>query len=131
MGDLKRSIRIKEELISDIERIASARGATTTQVINDALALYRDYYYTKEKATVIPEETVKVLQASLDLLEQRLNRKTNTVLSELAIQQCIMARIIADGLEVNPMALDEYRRQAVNYLKEGNQVFRMTPDLFE
>ena len=118
-------------MLSDIEKVAAERNTTVTQIINDALMLYRDYYYAKEKATVIPEETVRILQSSLNLLEQRLNRKTNTLLSELAIQQCVMGRVIENGLEVNPLVLEEYRRDAIHYLKEGNQVFKLTPDMFE
>lgn len=131
MPDIKRSFRIEEQLLQDMEGIASERHATTTQVVSDALRLYRDYYYTQSKATVIGEESVKAIQATVNLLEQRLNQKTNSVLSELAIQQYILNCLVANGLEVNPLVLPEYRKQAVEYLRSNNAVFRLTQDALE
>ena len=53
------------------------------------------------------------------------NGTEKRVLSELAIQQAILCQVIAHELEVNPRALDNYRRAAVEYLKMNDRVFRL------
>ena len=73
----------------------------------------------------ITESVKRTVLASVNLMESRLNNRTNKVLSELAIQQAILRQVIAHELEVNPRALDNYRRAAVEYLKMNDRVFRL------
>ena len=50
---------------------------------------------------------------------------------ELAIQQAIICQVLAHELEINPRALDNYRRAAVEYLKMNDRVFRLEDILEE
>ena len=80
----------------------------------------------------IGNESVKrTFLASVNLMETRLNNRTNKVLSELAIQQAIICQVLAHELEINPRALDNYRRAAVEYLKMNDRVFRLEDILEE
>lgn len=78
-----------------------------------------------DKATLINEEIISILQASIALLEQNINNKTNRVLSELAIQNAIQNMILASELEVSGIDTDSYRKKAVEFLKTNNRVLRL------
>lgn len=73
----------------------------------------------------IPDQFVRQVNASLRLLEKRQNAKTNQVLSELAIQECILTFIIASNTNIPADALAMYRQKAVEFLRLNNRVFRM------
>lgn len=123
---VRKTIRIDEKLANDLTNIVDEERKSENQVIEEALKLYRDFHYMSDKATVINEEILKLNKASLDLLEYRINNKTNQVLSELAIQTCIQNLIIANSLDVSPLDLDEYRRQAVEFLRNNNRVLKLS-----
>jgi predicted transcriptional regulator len=121
----KRTIRMNDDLAADVSRIAKENNKSENSVVEDALKFYRDYIYMKGKATIISDEILRVQKAGLDLLEQRVNHKTNQVLSELAIQVCILEQIIAGSLQVDPLLLPDYRRRAMEFLRTNNRVFRL------
>ena len=121
----KRTIRMNDDLAADVSRIAKENNQSENSVVEDALKFYRDYVYMKGKATIISDEILRVQKAGLDLLEQRVNHKTNQVLSELAIQVCILEQIIAGSLQVDPLLLPDYRRRAMEFLRTNNRVFRL------
>lgn len=114
-----------DKLASDIPQMAKANNSSENALIETALKFYRDYMYMKDKATIINEEILKINKAGLDLLEQRVNNKTNQVLSELAIQMSIMTQVIAGSLQIDPLQLPEYRKKAVEFLRANNRVFRL------
>lgn len=105
--------------------IADKENCTETAVIENAIRYYRDYLYVQNDGAFITESVKRTVLASVNLMESRLNNRTNKVLSELAIQQAILCQVIAHELEVNPRALDNYRRAAVEYLKMNDRVFRL------
>lgn len=78
-----------------------------------------------ETAAFVPDQFVRQVNASLRLLEKRQNAKTNQVLSELAIQECILTFIIASNTNIPADALAMYRQKAVEFLRLNNRVFRM------
>lgn len=122
---VKRSIRLNEKTAENLSRIAKEKNCSETQVIESALKWYSDYVYMQEHATIIPQEIVKVLQSTVALMEQRVNNKSNQVLSALAIETCTMQQIIAGSLDVDKNAVQQYRKNATDYLKANQRVFRM------
>lgn len=123
---MAKTLRIYDDkLASDIPQMAKANNSSENALIETALKFYRDYMYMKDKATIINEEILKINKAGLDLLEQRVNNKTNQVLSELAIQMSIMTQVIAGSLQIDPLQLPEYRKKAVEFLRANNRVFRL------
>lgn len=122
---IRKTIRVDEKLIDDITNIANQSNMSENATIETALKFYRDYLFMKDKATIINEEILRVNKAGLDLLEQKINHKTNQVLSELSIQVCILSQIIAGSLEVDPLLLPEYRKKAMEFLKANNRVLRL------
>lgn len=79
----------------------------------------------ENKATVINDEILNIMQASNALLLQQINNKTNRVISELAIQNAVQNSILANELDVDSVRLDNYRKQAVEFLKTNNRVLRL------
>lgn len=124
-GRLARAYRISDEAVEMLKAIANKENCTDTAVIENAIRCYRDYLYVQNDGAFISESVKRTFVASVNLMEKRLNNRTNRVLSELAIQQAILGQVIAHELEVNPRALDDYRRAAVEYLKINDRVFRL------
>ena len=122
---VKKTYNLNSTLVKDIDAIAKAQGTSNTAVIEKAIRLYRDYVYMGEKATYLPEQIRQTFHAELAMLEQRQNAKTNKLLSELAIQEGIIAQILASELEIDLEVLSVYRRRAVEALKASNRVFRL------
>ena len=97
----KKTYNLDARLVKDVEAIAQAQATSNTAVIEKAIRLYRDYIYLEEKATFLPEQIQKTFRSELAMLEQRQNVKINKLLSELAIQEGIIAQILANELEVD------------------------------
>ncbi|MCI9642467.1 MAG: ribbon-helix-helix protein, CopG family [Eubacterium sp.] len=119
------TIRIPDELHSDITALAKESGASLNYIVEQALKYYRDKRYMDDKATFVSEEMLNIIQANNALLEQQINNKANRVLSELAIQNAIQNMILANELEVNDLDADSYRKKAIEFLKTNNRVFRL------
>lgn len=124
-GRVARAYRISDETVETLKAIADKENCTETAVIENAIRYYRDYLYVQNDGAFITESVKRTVLASVNLMESRLNNRTNKVLSDLAIQQAILCQVIAHELEVNPRALDNYRRAAVEYLKMNDRVFRL------
>ena len=124
-GRVARAYRISDETVETLKAIADKENCTETAVIENAIRYYRDYLYVQTDGAFISERVKRTVLASVNQMESRLNNRTNKVLSELAIQQAILCQVIAHELEVNPRALDNYRRAAVEYLKMNDRVFRL------
>ena len=124
----KKTYNLDARLVKDVEAMAQAQATSNTAVIEKAIRLYRDYIYLEEKATFLPEQIQKTFRSELAMLEQRQNVKINKLLSELAIQEGIIAQILANELEVDLEMMPVYRRRAVEALRASNRVFRLDGD---
>lgn len=122
---MKITIRIPDELHADISVIAKESGASLNFVVEQALKYYRDKRYMEEKATIINQEIINIIQASNALLLQQINNKTNRVLSELAIQNAIQNMILESELDVSDIDADKYRKKAIEFLRTNNRVLRL------
>lgn len=122
---MKITIRIPDELHTDISAIAKESGASLNFVVEQALKYYRDKRYMEEKATIINQEIINIIQASNALLLQQINNKTNRVLSELAIQNAIQNMILESELDVSDLDADKYRKKAIEFLRTNNRVLRL------
>lgn len=130
-GRVARAYRISDETVETLKAIADKENCTETAVIENAIRYYKDYLYMQGDGAFINESVKRTFLASVNLMETRLNNRTNKVLSELAIQQAIICQVLAHELEINPRALDNYRRAAVEYLKMNDRVFRLEDILEE
>ncbi len=119
------TLRLPDELYNDAAEIAKDKGTSINYVIEQAVKYFRDKRYMEDKATLINEEILKIIQANNALLSQQINNKSNRVLSELAIQNAIQNFILASELDVDAVKIDNYRKQAVEFLKTNNRVFRL------
>lgn len=125
MGNVKRTYKLDEDVVAAATALAGAKHTSVTAVINEAVRYYRDFVYMEDKASYIPQQFVQQINAILDLREKRQNAKTNQVLSELAIQECIIAFVLANNIEIAPQEIDLYRKKAVDFLRINNRVFRL------
>ena len=126
---MKRSVRIDDTLCQDIDQIAQAENKATNQIIIEALKLYRDYYHLQNKATFINEQIIGITQAIADRAIQQINARGYKILSELVIQQSIIAQILASELEITDSDLAAYRLRAVEVLKHSQRLIRLDSEV--
>lgn len=124
-SSLKTSVRIDEKVNADYDKMADESKLSKTYHVNAALALYRDVYYSKNKATFLNDNILTTMQGMIDSMEHRLNNRTNQLLSELAIQQAVIAQVLGDSLDVKGDQLAEYRKKAVDYIKVNQRILRL------
>lgn len=122
---VKRSIRLSSKVADSVEQIAHEKHMSSNQVIETALKLYSDYVYMQEHATIIPQEIVRILQSTVAMAEQRINNKTNQVLSALAIETGTLELVIANSLDVDPQDLKKYRQNTIDFQKANQRIFRL------
>lgn len=125
MSRTKSSVRIEENLDKDFDRLTQETGKTKTDLINDALRLYRDSYYMKNKASFLNENILDMVRGLTDRMEMKINHKSNQLISELCIELCIMEQVLAASIQVDSESIAEYRKTAVEFLKTNQRVFRM------
>ena len=121
----KKTYRVSAETKESIETIVEKENCTETAVVENAIRYYKDYLYMQNESTFLSEDIKRTIQASNNLLEKRLNNRTNKLLSELAIQEAILCQVIARDLDVSPRALGDYRKAAVEWLQMNDRVFRL------
>ena len=112
-------------LKKSVEVLAEERSCTQSQIFENALRLYMDKVYMEEKATVINDELLQAVKSVAQLSEAKINAKTNQVLSSLAIEVGVMNQILAQSLQVSPLAVEQYRKNVVEFLRANNRVLRM------
>ena len=122
---MKRSIRIEDDLLRDIQNIAEEEHKSINQVISDALKYYRDYHYMQRKATLINDQILGIVKAVTNTAIQQINARGYQILSELAIQQGITAAVLANNLEIDRNELSVYRLQAVEALKNSQRLISL------
>ncbi len=122
---VKRSIRLSLKVADSVEQIAHEKHMSSNQVIENALKLYSDYVYMQEHATIIPQEIVRILQSTVAMAEQRINNKTNQVLSALAIETGTLEQVIANSLDVDLQDLKKYRQNTIDFQKANQRIFRL------
>lgn len=118
-------VKVADTVHTDISAIAKEKNSSVTEVVVEALKVYRDYRYMADRATIINEEILKIVQANINLLLKEINNKSNRVLSEVAIQSAIQNMIICSELDVAASDLERYRKQAVDFLQSSNRVLRL------
>lgn len=121
----KLSIRVEDEIIDDITKLAEEQNTSLNNTIIEALKLYRDKKYMTEKASILNREILEIIDGQRKLLSTTINNKTNKLLSELAIQSAIQNQILCAELDVNPVQLDEYRKSAIEFLQIQNRILRL------
>ena len=120
-----RTIRVDDKILTAVDALAAERGCSANQMIEEALKLYRDLDFTQNNATFLNEAVLRVIQAGQERLKEDINRKTNQLLSELAIQVCILNQVIGLNLQIPAGQLDSYRIAAVEHLKTKQRILRL------
>lgn len=129
MAEKSIRLRISETLLKDLDGIAEDSGKSRNDVILNACKMYRDYTYMETKASLLPEHILRSMQATITGLEERLNNKSNQLLSTMAIEIYIIEHILAAELEIEADDIISYRRDAVEVMKRNNRIFRMDETL--
>lgn len=115
--------RLEESVVSDIYKIAEETQAKPAFIVSQALKQYAENYHLKQKSSFISSEIIESQKSMVDLLEHRINNRANQLLSSLAIQQFIICKVLAESLEISPDALEYYRKQGVEFMRENNRIF--------
>ncbi len=119
---IKKTWDVDRTACEALEQIAQEESRNVTAVVNEALKYYADRYYLENKATMLPNDILAAMRSTVNLLEHRLDNRANQLLSSMAIQMFIVNRILGESLELTPEALEQYRVQAVEFIKANNRL---------
>lgn len=125
MNGIRKNLLMSDDEAKMLKELADKLNCSEAEVIRQALANYKDRIYLEQEATFLTEDIKRTCVASNEMLERRINRRTNKLLSELAIQQAILAQIMSHDLGISPRQIEEYRKNAVTIMQEDNRVFRL------
>ena len=67
-----------------LKTIVEKENCTEVSAVENAIRYYKDYLYMQTDGAFISESVKRTFLASVNLMETRLNNRTNKVLSELA-----------------------------------------------
>lgn len=119
---IKKTWDVDASAYSSIETIADQENCTVTQIVNEALRYYADRHYLENNATMLSSDILEAMKSTVSLLERRLDNRSNQLLSSMAIQLFIINKVLADSLDLSGDALEQYRVQAVEFLKGNNRL---------
>lgn len=119
---VKKTWDVEASAYSSIETIADQENCTVTQIVNEALRYYADRHYLENNATMLSSDILEAMKSTVSLLERRLDNRSNQLLSSMAIQLFIINKVLADSLDLSGDALEQYRVQAVEFLKGNNRL---------
>lgn len=119
---VKKTWDVDASAYSSIETIADQENCTVTQIVNEALRYYADRHYLENNATMLSSDILEAMKSTVSLLERRLDNRSNQLLSSMAIQLFIINKVLADSLDLSGDALEQYRVQAVEFLKGNNRL---------
>lgn len=122
---VKKTWDIDRSACEALEQIAEEESCNVTAVVNEALKYYADRYYLENKATMLPNDILEAMRSTVNLLEHRLDNRANQLLSSMAIQMFIINKILSENLELAPEALEQYRVQAVEFIKANNRLLNL------
>lgn len=114
-------LRYEDELADEVKSLAKKQRKSENQVIQDAIQFYCAYCNSKEKANFLNDQN-KLMMAQL---ETKINKKTNEVLSELAIQCAVQNMILGNSLDISMADFHEYQEKAKSFLKQKNRPLRL------
>lgn len=119
------NVRLPEDVIEALETLSAAEDKSRTEIVIEAVRLYRDKVGIQKPGSLLPEYVLQAIDGMCGTLQTNLNAKSNQLLSSMAIQLFVVQRMMADNLEVEPLQIEEYTRQAVEMIRQNNRVFRM------
>lgn len=122
---VKKTWYVDADAYSSLEAIAQGESRTMTQVVNEALRYYADRYYLEHKATMLPSEILEAMQSTVNVLERRLDNRSNQLLSNMAVQLFIVNRVLADSQDISSDVLEQYRSQAAEFIKANNRLLEL------
>lgn len=131
MGKQKKTFWLPEDVVTALDALASDEEKTRTEIVIEAVRLYRDKAGINKPGSLMPDYMMQALDGLIGSLQTTINAKSNQLLSTIAIQLFVIQRMMAENLDVDPMLVDEYTRQGVESLKRNNRVFRMQEQLLQ
>lgn len=121
----KKTIRMSENLENQLKTMSENKNISETTIIEQALKSYFDFCFINENQNLINDEILKIIDSKNNVLENRINNKTNQVLSELAININILTQVLAENIEINADELQNKRKIAVEFIKINQRVLNL------
>lgn len=126
MSICKKTFALDDETAKMLERLADENGTSQTEIFRRAINMYADHSYMNNQATMINEDVISIVNATVAGMEHRLNNRSNQLLSSLAIEMFIVQRMLEKNLEVRFEDAAAYREEAKLKLNEKNRLFDFT-----
>lgn len=123
-------LRLETQVYNDIDYLANQDNLSKNLFIENACKFYIDYL-NQQNSPLLNETIIDLVRSMMNTTENRINNKSNQLLSSLAIELGTLQMIIANSLNVSEEQVKRYRDISVSFLKTNNRVFKMKEVLDE
>ena len=123
--NVKKTFLLPLDTAIAITQLAEEEDSTQTEVVKEAIRMYRDQKACGRPGSLISQSMKNTLEGLCQMMEQNLNQRSNQLLSSIAIQLYVLQRVVSDNLQIDGNAIDDYTQEAVEMLQRNNRVFRM------
>lgn len=119
-------LRIDIEIDKKMDIIIQEKNISSKNLfIENACKFYIDYL-NQQGSPLLNDTVIDLVRSIMNTTENRINNKSNQLLSSIAIELGTLQMIIANSLKnVSEEQVKLYRDLSVQFLKTNNRVFRM------
>lgn len=118
------TLRINSNVLKDLDHISNTHNMSRNLLIENACKFYIDYL-NQQGSPLLNETIIDLVKSMMNTTENRINNKSNQLLSSVAIELGTLQMIIANSLNVSEEQVKLYRDLSVQFLKTNNRVFKM------
>lgn len=123
-------LRLQTDVHSQIEYICEESNISKNLLIERACKFYIDYL-NQHNSPLLNDTIINLVRSMMNNTEDKINNKSNQLLSSIAIELGTLQLIIANSLNVSPEQVKHYRDLSVSFLKSNNRIFKMKEALDE
>lgn len=129
MAEARMTLRLDEELQLRLKSIAAQRGCSLNEVLNDAAQMYCDQGYMNDKEHLLSDAILAAIDAAVKTEIGRFEKRTVDRMAQLigamAIELFTIDRAVSDGLEITRAQANDYRAEAVEFLKDNRRIAKL------
>lgn len=124
------TLRINPNILKEVEHIANKQQISQSLFIERACQFYIDYL-NQQNSPLLNDTIINLVKSMMNTTEDKINNKSNQLLSSIAIELGTLQMIISNSLNVSEEQVKYYRDLSVAFLKTNNRVFKMKEVLDE
>ena len=129
METVKVTLRLTPELHLRLKSVAAQKDRYINDVVIEAIENHCDQAYMNDKAQLLNDAILAAIDAAVKMEIGRFEKRTvdrmAQLISAMAIELFTIDRAVSDGLEISQMQANDYRAEAVAFLKDNHRIARL------